>query len=584
METQSWPDAFCDGRGNAIVAWTNSFSTSQSIICANRFGMRISPADPPAAVEDAIYSYDFESNDNANTTWSVQTGADWLAINAFTGMLSGIPDNSDVGSWQVNVTADDGGSYEILHFTLDVVNVPPSFNGLPSNLSVLEDEQLWLDIDSSDEAAGPTFYILTSEQDWLSLDPLTCILSGTPSNAQVGDNMVDVSVNDGHGASASGSILLTVQNVNDPPTIMTTGLPPAVEDSPYSALCQAVDIDPTRDALGWQLATDAAWLTINGTGGQLSGTPGDRDPGNFWANVTVEDGNGGRDSRNFTLGVSNVNDAPFWKLVLADAELLEGQDYTEFALAGDPDFGDVVAYSLSSEPPCGARINVTSGILEWNNVTEGVYKLNLTASDGNASISQRFNLSIFLEAVPPPPVNHPPVLDPILDMKAVVGRELRIQVSGHDEDSADQALLRFMLVAAPEGAVLSENGTLLWLPKEGQTGTGLFTVSISDGKNNTSQSFRVTVTRATYPGKDNGPDIGPLYAAIALLLTLSIVMPLLVYLAMRRMGRGGGPVDAPQAAPRQPPGSQPPAGLSPPPAEASSTGPPALPPLPPPEP
>jgi hypothetical protein len=581
-ETQSWPDALCDGRGNAIVAWTNTFSSHNSIISANRFGMRITSADPPEAVEDAPYSNHFESNDNANTTWSVRTEADWLAINASTGMLSGKPDNSDVGSWEVSVTADDGGSYDILDFTLSVVNVPPSFIGMHSNLSVLEDEQLWLDIDSSDEAAGPTFYILFSEQDWLSLDPLTGVLSGIPSNAHVGDNVVNITVNDGNGASARGSIVVTVQNVNDPPTMLTTGLPPAVEDSPYSALCQAVDIDPTRDALGWQLATDAAWLSIDRTSGQLSGTPGDIDPGNHWANVTVEDGNGGSDSRNFTLGVSNVNDAPSWKVVLADAELTEGQDFAEVALAGDPDIGDSVTYSLSSEPPCGARIDVTSGAVVWNNVTGGLYMFDLTASDGNASISHHFNLSVIQNAAPP--VNHPPVLDPIPDGKASVGQELRIQFSGHDEDSGDQPLLSFHLVESPAGAVLSGNGTMLWLPRESQAGTCLFTVSVSDGKNNTSESFRVMVTKATSTGKDNGPETGPLYAAIAILLTLSIVMPVLVYLAMRRKGRGGRSIDAQQAAPPGFMGGQPLASPPPPPAGQYPSSPPALPPLPPPEP
>jgi len=455
-DMENWPDAVSDGRGNAIFAFTFPNISTRGDIYATRVGMRIMPAAPLAAVEDAPFRYDFESNDNANTTWSIETVADWIVINSSTGTLSGTPDNSDVGSWDVSVKADDGGSYDLLDFILKVVNVPPSPTNFPLNLSLLEDSRFRFDLNSTDEGAGSSFYILTFAPGWLSVDPLTGILSGMPSNSDVGDHLANITFNDGHGGLANGSILLIVHNVND---------------------------------------------------------------------------------------------APFWLILPEDSELSEGENFTAVALAGDPDRGDAVAYSISSEPPSGVQVEPASGIIQWTNTTAGRYRLDLTASDGRARLSHQFDLSI-IRKEPPIPPNHPPVLEPVAVRKAVAGRELRIQLSATDEDSGDFGRLRFRLIDGPQGAVLSENGTLLWLPGNADAGPRLFNVSVTDGKDTASGGFQVTVSRA--PSVEDGPATGPLYVLIALLAVLALALPAIVYLAMCWKGQRGVPpvaYPAPQAEP-----------------------------------
>jgi hypothetical protein len=75
------------------------------------------------------YSVDYEATDIDPTadhfTWTLDTNATWLSIDANTGVLSGIPDGTQIGtSWvKVNVSDGNGGSDQA-NFTLTVNDTP----------------------------------------------------------------------------------------------------------------------------------------------------------------------------------------------------------------------------------------------------------------------------------------------------------------------------------------------------------------------------------------------------------------------------------------------------------------------------
>ncbi|MFK7767294.1 MAG: DUF4347 domain-containing protein [Mariniblastus sp.] len=54
---------------------------------------------------------------------------------------------------------------------------------------------------------------------WLTLDPLTGVFSGTPTNSDVGAITIEVTADNGSGDTATETFVLTVNNVNDAPVI-----------------------------------------------------------------------------------------------------------------------------------------------------------------------------------------------------------------------------------------------------------------------------------------------------------------------------------------------------------------------------
>jgi len=217
--------------------------------------------------------------------------------------------------------------------------------------------------------------------------------------------------------------------------------------------------------------------------------------------VTVTDAAGANSSVGYSLHVQNVNDRPVWVLTAADANLTEGSWLFIDVLAEDADAGDTIHYSISSEPASGIAVNPATGTIHWTNVTVGNYTVTVKATDGCYTIVTAFNITVNSIPVPPPPPpppeNNVPAIAAVSDRDGVEGVAMNVQLSGNDADKWDARNLTFRLVAPPAGAVISANGLLSWVPTTDQVGNHTITVSLSDGKNSTTTSFNVTVTKGT---------------------------------------------------------------------------------------
>jgi PKD repeat protein len=74
-------------------------------------------------IQNQKYSVDYDSSDDGQglITWHLFSNASWLQIDSINGNLTGIPSNTDVGSFWVNVSVDDGnGGWDFSNFTLYV--------------------------------------------------------------------------------------------------------------------------------------------------------------------------------------------------------------------------------------------------------------------------------------------------------------------------------------------------------------------------------------------------------------------------------------------------------------------------------
>ncbi|MCK5561036.1 MAG: putative Ig domain-containing protein, partial [Thermoplasmata archaeon] len=294
------------------------------------------------------------------------------------------------GTYWVNVIVDDGnGGFYSTNFTLTVFNVNDDPVITTTQISKAANEDLLYTIDFDAEDIDPTgdslTWLVVTNAGWLNIDSTTGVLSGTPSNDDIDLYDVNISVDDGNGGVDFVFYTLNVVNVNDPPSITTTDLKIATEDELYTVDYEGIDIDPTADILTWTLTTNAIWLEINSITGILMGTPLNDDVGEYWVNVSVNDGNGDNDWSNFSLTVNNVNDPPNISTVdvnVANVNELYSVDYN--AIDIDPT-NDILTWLLTTNASKWLTINPISGVLSGTPTPSdmGEYWVNVTVNDGN---------------------------------------------------------------------------------------------------------------------------------------------------------------------------------------------------------
>jgi hypothetical protein len=368
-----------DGRGG--IDYTNFFITVN-----NTFPYFTSVPDE-FAQEDVLHWDDFDCDDDlqGNISYTYATNATWVAFNPITGVLSGTANNTQIGSYWVNITFYDGnGGMDSVNYTLTVNNTPPSILTVPVQNGV-EDILHLDDFNCDDDTQGNIVYNLISNASWLNINPVTGVLSGTPDNSHVGWFWVNVSVTDGNGGLDYINYSITVSNVNDSPQIITADVTVASEDILYLIDYEAMDIDPTLDTLTWNLQTNATWLAINTTTGVISGTPTNWEIGPYWVNVSVSDGNGGLDYTNFSLNVVDVNDPP--QITFSDIEFaLEDSLYE--ADYNFTDIDDITMGWFLVTNSTWLSIDPSTGILNGtpDNSEVGWYWVNVTVDDGRGGI------------------------------------------------------------------------------------------------------------------------------------------------------------------------------------------------------
>ena len=136
--------------------------------------------------------------------------------------------------------------------------------------SVNEDSAYSYTLTATDADSGDTLTLSApTKPSWLSFNANTGVLSGTPNNSHVGTHNVVLKASDAAGAVDTQSFTITVNNVNDTPTINSTAVTSVNEDSAYSYTFAANDVD-SGDTLTLSAPTKPSWLSFNVNTGVLS--------------------------------------------------------------------------------------------------------------------------------------------------------------------------------------------------------------------------------------------------------------------------------------------------------------------------
>ena len=251
--------------------------------------------------------------------------------------------NDDVGSHTVTVeVVDAAGAKDQATFSITVNNINdnPVFDTIPA-VEADEDENFTYQLLATDVDAGD---VLTFQgvdlPDWLSVSE-TGLLTGTPSNDDVGSHTVTVEVVDTAGAKDQATFSITVNNINDNPVFDTIPAVEADEDENFTYQLLATDVD-AGDVLTFQGVDLPDWLSVSETG-LLTGTPSNDDVGSHTVTVEVVDAAGAKDQATFSITVNNINDNPVFDTIPA-VEADEDENFTYQLLATDVDAGDVLTF------------------------------------------------------------------------------------------------------------------------------------------------------------------------------------------------------------------------------------------------
>ncbi len=372
------------------------------------------------ATQDAPYTYTVTAEDidvGDTLTITAESAPAWLTLidhGDGTATLSGTPANADVGEHAITLRVTDaGGLTDTQTFTIRVANVndAPAFASAPI-ITATQDAPYTYAVTAEDIDPGDTLTITAGNLPaWLTFADHgdgTATLAGTPANADVGEHLVELRVEDVAGLSDTQSFTIRVANVNDAPAFASAPHTAATQDAPYTYTIAAADSDLIHgDALTITAGSLPNWLTFadHGDGtATLSGTPANANVGDHAITLLATDAGGLTATQTFTISVANVNDAPGFVSTGVVTALLD-IPYTYEVVTEDPDLihGDTLTITAKRAinwlklEDHGDGTATLSGTPRNGEVEPGDYEVTLEVRDrAGAAATQTYTIKVKL--------------------------------------------------------------------------------------------------------------------------------------------------------------------------------------------
>ncbi|MEZ4643607.1 MAG: cadherin-like domain-containing protein [Chloroflexota bacterium] len=495
---------------------------------------------------------------------SAQKLPDWLTLTDNgngTAVLTGTPANEDVGDHDVAIQVTDAGGATIAQsFTISVLNIndPPAFSSSPPTEADEDAVYNYSIITTVDPDKDDTLKITHSPlpiPSWLALTDNsdgTAVLSGTPTNAEIGDHLITLKVTDAAGSVGEQTFTITVLNVNDAPVI-TAGQSFTINENSANGsdvgTVLASDED-TEDTISFAITGGNLGnaFTINSINGKI--TVQDTDQLDYEQiqtfNLTIQVTDNSQDPAPlFSTGVvavnlQNLNDER--PVVTAGQTLNVSETAAAGAQIGSPltatdadsgttTFSNWTIQNVSNGGDEYFSLNSSSGQLtltsfgasnlDYDDPTGREYILEVTVSDGvNTSASQAVTVNVtdVDDEAPTISVNNPLTL--------VEGESKLITTSilrADDVDTNNDNLI-FIVTSGPNHGILEDvnspgteissftqamlsNSRVLYIHDDTNTTSDTFAFNVTDNLNNgntlTGQLFTITIT----PADDDDPQI-----------------------------------------------------------------------------
>jgi Putative Ig domain len=345
-----------------------------------------------------------------------------LHIDAHTGIISGVPTDSDFGNNTITVKATDAHGKAISEtFVLQVGDSGPTATVI-ANQSANEGKTFSLNVSSHfvAPAAGDALTFSGSMPAGLHIDAHTGVISGVPTDSDFGNNTITVKATDAHGKAISETFVLQVGDSG--PTATVIANQSAYEGKTFSLNVSSHFVAPAPgDTLTFSGSMPAG-LSINSHTGIISGVPTDSDFGNNTITVTATDAHGKAINETFHL---QVGDKGPTATAIANQSAYEGQTFSldisnHFVT---PAAGDALTFSGSL--PAGLHIDGHTGIISGvpTDSDFGNRSITVTATDAHGkAISETFHLQVG---------DSGPTATAIANQSASEGQAFSLNVSSH---------------------------------------------------------------------------------------------------------------------------------------------------------
>ncbi|MEC4726955.1 tandem-95 repeat protein [Shewanella sp. D64] len=421
---------------------------------------------------------------NWQITSGTNKGAALLQVSGYNTTVSYLPTANFNGNDSLTVQVSDGSltSQITINIVITAVNDAPRISGNPIT-SISEDipfnfAPVVSDIDSTLLSCS-----ISGLPTWASFNTVTGVLSGTPTNANVGTHEhIIITVKDNLGAIKSlPSFSITVTNVNDAPVISGSPASSVDEDSLYSFTPTMLDAD-SDDTHQFSISNKPDWANFNNSNGTLSGTPVNENIGtssNIIISVT-DSANATASLSVFSIEVNNTNDVP----VLHTSEL-EAKEDSEllFSLNISDDDNDELTLTLVTQPQHGS-LNTSGSLWRYQADTNyhGDDNFTILINDEETS-SEPIEVSINVLPVNDAPQAH----NDSFELDYTPNRNYSLPVLANDQD-VDEDTLTLVSAQSSLGEVIIENEALLLTLNSGVTGDINLSYLIVDPDGESSQA------------------------------------------------------------------------------------------------
>lgn len=323
-----------------------------------------------------------------------------------TGVFSWKPNLGEAATYTVTFYASDNSSPA--RVTSRPVQIVVVANRAPialnQSLSLDEDTTKAITLTASDPENLPlTFTVLQA--------PLHGTLTGTAPNLSYspvtnynGPDSFTFKVNDGALDSAPATVALTINPVNDPPTVQSQAIAIS-EDSPASITLSGADVD--GDTLTYSITKQPTHGILTGTAPNLIYTPNTNYFGTDEVRYRASDGQTTSNEAVIAITITSVNDVPVIT-VPGPQTVTTGQSVSFAVTAADVDANQALALTATNLPP-GATFQQTNstasaaaGQFNWTPTESqtGSFTITFTATDnGLPVLSDNKTVTIVVNAL-----------------------------------------------------------------------------------------------------------------------------------------------------------------------------------------
>ncbi len=381
----------------------------------------------PAATIQVGTAYAFtpvaSDEDNDFLEFEITNKPEWAEFSVETGALTGTPQAAHVGpSGDITISVTDGRELRSIGpFRITVTanapapsaNTAPTIEGTPATTA--DAGVLYTFLPTARDADGDTLtFSISNRPAWMTFNPSTGQLSGTPGTSNVGTySNILISVNDGQATTLLPTFAIQVRGpANQAPRISGSPSTGSVQAGQQYSF-QPVGSDPDGDQLTYSITNRPTWATFSTATGRLSGTPTSANVGTY-SNIVirVSDGRASASLPAFSIVVAAApsqppptqpNRAPTISGTPATTATV-GVAYSFQPSASDPD-GNTLAWSIENRPSW-LTFNTSTGRLSGTPTAAGTASnIIIRVSDGTASATlPAFSITTSAAPLPPPSV------------------------------------------------------------------------------------------------------------------------------------------------------------------------------------